>query len=77
VPDTLSDIWIDILEGDEERARERIDIVMQQNPFVLKYDNIPSKESGDWSACKAVLSKQEAQAQLLKGWDRKNFPALA
>ena len=41
----------------------------KKNPFVLKYDNIPSQES-DWSACKVVLSKQEAQAQLLKGWDR-------
>ncbi len=69
VPDTLSDIWIDILEGNEERARERIDFVMKQNPFVVKYDNIPS-QTNDWSTCKAVLSKKEAQTQLLKGWAR-------
>ena len=69
VPDTLSDIWIDILEGNEERARERIDFVMQQNPFVVKYDNIP-RETRDWSLCKTVLSKKEAQAQLLRGWGR-------
>ena len=49
--------------------RERIDFVMQQNPFVVKYDNIP-RETRDWSLCKTVLSNKEAQAQLLRGWGR-------
>ena len=70
VPDTLSDIWIDILNEDEEKAKERIDVVMQQNPFVAKYDNIPP-QTDDWSACATVLSRQDAQTQLLKGWDKK------
>lgn len=67
VPDTLSDLWIDMLNEDEARAKERIDVVMQQNPFVNKYDNIPT-QTNDWSACRAVLSKEEAQKQLLWGW---------
>ena len=67
VPDTLSDLWIDVLNEDEERAKERIDVVMKQNPFVNKYDNIPT-QTNDWSACQAVLSKEEAQKQLLRGW---------
>ena len=59
--DSSSLIWIDILDGDEAKAKERIDFVMHQNPFVVKYDNIPL-QTNDWAVCATVLSKQEAHA---------------
>ena len=45
--DTLEDVWIDIAMNDERRARERIDSLPKQNPFILKYETEPG-ETEDW-----------------------------
>lgn len=67
IPDTLEDVWIDIATNNEEKAKERIDMIPKKNPFKLKYEERPGKTE-DWASCEAVLDKQDVKQQLLKGW---------
>ena len=67
IPDTLEDVWIDIVMNDAEKAKERINAVPKKNPFALKYETkIPRTEN--WEACTVVLDKKDKMAQLMKGW---------
>lgn len=67
VPDTLEDVWIDIALNNEEKAKERIDILPEKNPFEIKYETIePSTE--DWESCSVVLDKEDKINQLMKAW---------
>ena len=67
IPDTLEDVWIDIANNDIEKAKERIDMIPERNPFTIKYEMKPSKTE-DWNACEKVLDKHDKMEQLLKGW---------
>ena len=67
IPDTLEDVWIDIAMNDERTARERIDSLPKQNPFILKYETEPGKTE-DWEACVSVLDKADKRRQLMRGW---------
>ena len=64
-PDTLEDVWIDIATNNEEKARERIDMITKKNPFKLKYEECPGKTE-DWASCESVLDKKDVKQQLLK-----------
>jgi superfamily II DNA or RNA helicase len=67
IPDTLEDVWIDIALNNIERAKERIDLVPEQNPFTIKYETkIPA--TGDWESCTIVLDREDKLKQLLTGW---------
>ena len=67
IPDTLEDVWIDIATNNEEKAKERIDMVPKKNPFKLKYEERPGRTE-NWAFCEAVLDKQDVKKQLLQGW---------
>ena len=67
IPDTLEDVWIDMAMNDEAKAKERIDVVTQQNPFINKYDT-EVKQTENWDACTIVLDKRDAKNDLLRGW---------
>ncbi|NCB42799.1 MAG: helicase SNF2 [Clostridia bacterium] len=67
IPDTLEDIWIDVALNDIEKAKERIDIVPEKNPFTIKYETkLPKTEN--WEACSVVLDNDEKLKQLMNGW---------
>lgn len=67
IPDTLEDVWIDVALNDIEQAKERIDRVPEQNPFMIKYEmEIPKTE--DWEMSTFVLDHEEKRKQLLIGW---------
>lgn len=67
IPDTLEDVWIDIAMNDERRARECIDSLPKQNPFILKYETEPGGTE-DWETCVSVLDKADKRRQLMRGW---------
>lgn len=67
IPDTLEDVWIDVALNKIEEAKNRIDIVPKQNPFINKYETKIST-TGDWEACNIVLDNEEKLKQLLNGW---------
>ena len=67
IPDTLEDVWIDIATNNEEKAKERIDMIPKKNPFKLKYEERPGRTE-DWATCEAVLDNRDVKQQLLKGW---------
>lgn len=67
IPDTLEDLWIDIANNDEEKAKERINSIPTKHPFTLKYEmNIP--ETAEWDMCTYVLDSAEKQKELMKPW---------
>jgi hypothetical protein len=65
LPDTLEDVWVAIALHDEERAREVIDAVPADHPFVMRYDQV---ERVDWESCSVVLDSKSQLEALLKGW---------
>jgi superfamily II DNA or RNA helicase len=67
IPDTLEDVWIDVALNKEAQAKERINALPSQNPFVLKYETMPVVTE-DWESCEVVLDKQDKMKQLMKGW---------
>jgi superfamily II DNA or RNA helicase len=65
LPDTLEDVWVNVAQRDEEKARQVIDAVPQQHPFEMRYDRV---ESVDWESCSTVLDSQPQLEALLRGW---------
>lgn len=38
IPATLEDIWINIATNNKEKAMGQIDMILEKNPFNLKYE---------------------------------------
>jgi hypothetical protein len=38
IPATLEDIWINIATNNKEKAMGQIDMILEKNPFKLKYE---------------------------------------
>jgi len=67
IPEVLKDVWVEIAQGNIERAELAINNLPLKNPFVLKYEEtIP--DCGDWEKCSIVLDKNEEIRELLKWW---------
>ncbi len=65
VPDVLEDVWVDVALGQTERAKQIIDAVPHEHPFVTKYQNIVRN---DWDSCERVLSAVARKRHLCRGW---------
>lgn len=54
IPDTLKDVWVQLAENNEAKARELIERTAEtQNPFDAKYSRV---EDADWETCATVLN---------------------
>ena len=65
IPDVLEDVWIDIANGEVERAKQVIESVPQKHPFDIRYQRI---EKTNWESCARVLSSQEKRQVLTRKW---------
>jgi len=65
VPDILEDVWVQVAEGNKERAKEIIGAVPERNPFEIRYDRI---ENVDFETCSTVLNEVERLEALGRGW---------
>jgi superfamily II DNA or RNA helicase len=65
IPDVLEDVWIDIANGEVERAKQVIQSVPQKHPFDIRYQRI---EKTNWESCAKVLSSQEKRQILTREW---------
>lgn len=65
VPDILEDVWVQVAEGNKERAKEIIGAVPERNPFEIRYDRISNV---DFETCATVLNEVERMEALGRGW---------
>jgi superfamily II DNA/RNA helicase len=65
IPDTLEDVWIDVAQGQEQRAKQTIGQVPEKHPFEAKYNQI---QSINWETCSEVLNKHAVSDCLGSGW---------
>ncbi len=65
LPDVLEAVWIDVAQGELERARETIDAVPRQHPFALRYTRV---RRVDWESCTRVLDQRTRREHLRTTW---------
>jgi len=65
IPDILEDVWIDIANGDIEKAKKLIASVKPKHPFDEKYNQISKI---DWESCSKILDADEKMSILLNRW---------
>jgi len=65
IPDILEDVWIDIANGEIEKAKKLIASVKPKHPFDERYNQISEI---DWDSCSKVLDADEKISILLNRW---------
>lgn len=65
IPDVLEDVWINVVYGEIEKAKQLINEVKNTHPFDDKYNRI---EDIDWESCEKVLSKNDINEVFKIGW---------
>ncbi|MDA3918313.1 MAG: helicase-related protein, partial [Deltaproteobacteria bacterium] len=65
IPDILEDVWIDIANGEIEKAKKLIASVKPKHPFDERYNQISEI---DWESCSKVLDADEKINILLNRW---------
>jgi hypothetical protein len=65
LPDILEDVWIEVAQGQIERAKQIIDGLPEKHPFDIRWNKI---EKVPWESCARVLESTEKRAYLSKGW---------
>ncbi len=65
LPDVLEDVWVDVALGEQERAKQIIDAVLQKHPFEICYAEV---RPIDWESCTQALSDDAKLEVLRKGW---------
>lgn len=65
IPDVLEDVWIDIANGEVEKAKKLIDSVKPKHPFDERYNQI---NEIDWESCSQVLNADEKMKALMNKW---------
>ncbi len=66
IPDTLKDVWVQMAENDEAKARELIERTAEtQNPFDVKYSKV---EDAQWESCSTVLNAFSTGELLRRPW---------
>ncbi len=65
VPDVLEDVWIDIANGEIEKAKKLIDSVKPRHPFDERYNQI---NEIDWKTCSKVLNTEDKMKILKSSW---------
>ena len=61
----LTDVWVDVILGGQERARKVIGALTETPPFEVRYTNV---EGVEWETCTEVLEATEKRRVLLSGW---------
>jgi hypothetical protein len=73
IPDVLEDVWIDIANGEIERAKQVIESVPRKHPFDIRYQRI---EKTNWESCARVLSSREKRhSQVVTSSDKPSIAA--
>ena len=65
IPDVLEDVWIDIANGEIEKAKKLIESIKPKHPFNKKYNKISQI---DWESCSKVLNADEKMNMLMNKW---------
>jgi len=65
LPDILEDVWIEVAQGQIERAKQIINALPEKHPFDIRWNKI---EKVPWESCARVLEFTERRAYLSKGW---------
>lgn len=65
IPDVLEDVWIDIANGEVEKAKKLIASVKPKHPFDEKYNRVSEI---DWESCSKVLKADDKKTVLLDKW---------
>ena len=65
IPDVLEDVWIDIANGEIEKAKKLIESIKPKHPFDEKYNQISQI---DWESCSKVLKADEKMNKLMNKW---------
>ena len=65
IPDVLEDVWIDVANGEIEKAKKLIKSVHPKHPFDEKYNRVADI---DWETCATVLDEDEKRQILLEKW---------
>lgn len=65
LPDVLEDVWIEVVLGDIEKAKQVINLVPKQHPFEMKYSKV---EKVPWESCAKVLDTSSRKRYLSQGW---------
>jgi superfamily II DNA or RNA helicase len=65
IPDVLEDVWIDVANGEIEKAKKLIASVKPRHPFDERYNKVSDI---DWESCATILSADEKKAILSNGW---------
>jgi biotin synthase-like enzyme len=63
--DVLEDVWIDIVNGEIEKAKKLIDSVKPRHPFDERYNRI---NKIDWETCSKVLNTEDKMKILKSSW---------
>jgi len=65
LPDVLEDVWIEVAQGQIERAKQIINALPEKHPFDIRWNKI---EKVPWQSCATVLEFAEKRAYLSKPW---------
>ena len=65
LPDVLEDVWIEVSQGQIERAKQIINALPEKHPFDIRWNKI---EKVPWQSCATVLEFAEKRAYLSKPW---------
>ncbi len=65
IPDILEDVWIDVANGEMEKAKKLIDSVQPKHPFDERYNKIGEI---DWESCSKILNADEKISVLMNKW---------
>ena len=67
LPDVLEDVWVQVAQGDIDRAKQTIDALPHENPFEVRYHEL---QHIDWETCAQVLDDRERRRVLATPWGR-------
>ena len=65
LPDTLEDVWVRVALGEIAEAKQTIDAVPEEHPFVFRYREV---RPVDWESCARVLADDARRRSLTRGW---------
>jgi superfamily II DNA or RNA helicase len=65
LPDVLEDVWIEVAQGQIERAKQIINALPEKHPFDIRWNKI---EKVPWESCATVLESAEKRVYLSKPW---------
>ena len=65
IPDVLEDVWIDVANGEIEKAKKLIASIKPKHPFDERYNKVSNI---DCESCSKVLNADDKMSVLLERW---------